>query len=227
MEVRPMIDIILCLIGMILQAVFIIKEHKQNYKAAVILKGSASFVFVLLGLHAWLLCHSAFSRLIFLGLIFGAIGDVLLNLRFVLDKIGSKVFLAGIASFLIGHVLYLCAMIPLSQSPLECLIAGILVSAALLYWILNTVSAKKAFKIFGVFYIGAVVLMTSFAVGNYLSSASVGSCLCAVGAVLFTLSDIILIFNTFTGTTRFSMRIANLSLYYLGQLLIALCAQLL
>jgi 7-cyano-7-deazaguanine synthase in queuosine biosynthesis len=41
-----------------------------------------------------------------------------------------------------------------------------------------------------------------------------------IGAVLFTASDVIMIFNTFGGTPKFSMRAANLSLYYLGQLLI-------
>ena len=44
----------------------------------------------------------------------------------------------------------------------------------------------------------------------------------AIGAVLFTASDIVLIFNTFSGVTKFSLRITNLSLYYLGQMLIAL-----
>ena len=43
----------------------------------------------------------------------------------------------------------------------------------------------------------------------------------AIGAVLFTASDIVLIFNTFSGVTRFSLRITNLTLYYIGQLLIA------
>lgn len=33
----------------------------------------------------------------------------------------------------------------------------------------------------------------------------------------------VLIFNTFSGKTRFSMRITNLSLYYIGQMMIALC----
>ena len=34
-------------------------------------------------------------------------------------------------------------------------------------------------------------------------------------------SDVILIFNTFSGTTKYSLRITNIFLYYLGQLLIA------
>lgn len=55
-----------------------------------------------------------------------------------------------------------------------------------------------------------------------LFSASLSATVYAIDAVLFTLSDIVLIFNTFSGVTRFSLRITNLSLYYLGQLLIAL-----
>ena len=38
---------------------------------------------------------------------------------------------------------------------------------------------------------------------------------------MFTASDIVLIFNTFSGTTRFPLRITNLTLYYIGQVLIA------
>jgi len=43
-----------------------------------------------------------------------------------------------------------------------------------------------------------------------------------LGAVAFLISDIVLIFNTFGKETKFSMRITNLSFYYIGQLLIAI-----
>lgn len=46
------------------------------------------------------------------------------------------------------------------------------------------------------------------------------------GAALFLASDVIMIFNTFGSKQRFSMRASNLTLYYIGQLLIALSLQL-
>lgn len=156
-----------------------------------------------------------------IGLILGGVGDVLLNLRFVFEKIGQKIFLAGIAAFLAGHILYLAALIPQSVNLTVCVIIGIIAAAAILAYIFKTMNVKLAFKIFGVFYIGAVVLMTAVAIGNLIAAPGVACWLYAVGAVLFTASDIILIFNTFGSETKFSMRIANLSLYYLGQLLIA------
>ena len=43
----------------------------------------------------------------------------------------------------------------------------------------------------------------------------------AIGAVLFLVSDIVLILNTFGSEFRQSLRNTNISLYYAGQLLIA------
>ena len=43
-----------------------------------------------------------------------------------------------------------------------------------------------------------------------------------VGALLFLVSDVVLILNTFGAESRRSLRITNIALYYVGQLLIAL-----
>ena len=44
----------------------------------------------------------------------------------------------------------------------------------------------------------------------------------AAGSVLFLISDIVLILNSFGKETRQSLRVTNISLYYLGQLFLAL-----
>ena len=216
----------LAYIGLLIQIIFIIVEQKKKYVPAVALKGTASLFFVLLGALALPLATlPTFAKVVVAGLIFGLIGDVCLNLRFVLENAGKKIFLGGILAFLIGHILYLVALIPLCEKVWVWLIVGVAVAIALLYWILTSVEAEKAFKIFGVVYIGAVVLMTAVAVGVFRTRQTPGALLYMVGAVLFTLSDIILIFNTFTKDGKAWMRPANLLLYYLGQLFIALSIQ--
>ena len=80
---------------------------------------------------------------------------------------------------------------------------------------------KIAFKIFGIFYLTAVIVMTVIAIDLAIVNPNCHNLMYAIGAVLFTASDIILIFNTFGGESKFSRRITNLSLYYIGQLLIA------
>ena len=221
--------ILLCILGAAIQACFIAVEHKEKYVGAVCLKGSASIVFVIIGAIAFAAAAEAqavkpyllSAKPVFIGLILGAVGDILLNLRFVFEKQGQKIFLLGIAAFLAGHILYLAALIPHSRNLLTCVIIGAVIAAAILAYIFKTMDVKPAFKAFGILYIGAVVIMTAIAVGNLISTPATTTWLYAVGAVLFTVSDVVLIFNTFGETTRFSLRITNLSLYYLGQLLIA------
>lgn len=212
----------LALVGIALQGIFIAVEHKEKYVLADILKGSAALMFVTIGMLGFLRVTSdSLGRLIAIGLIFGMVGDILLNLRFVFKKHGQKAFLLGIVAFLVGHILYLCALIPISVNTIICVVIGAILAAALLIYIFKTMEVKIAFKIFGVFYLGAVIIMTVIAIGIAISTANTHDIVYAVGAVLFTASDIVLIFNTFSGTTKFSLRITNLSLYYIGQLLIA------
>lgn len=210
-------------IGMILQGIFIAVEHKEKWVLADVLKGLASAMFVAIGYLATLRIDGASPLVnkIFVGLIFGLAGDVLLNLRFVFEKIGQKIFLVGILAFLIGHILYLAALIPFAENLVLCIIIGAVLAGALLFYIFKTMEVKIAFKIFGVVYLGAVIIMTVIAIGISIAVPSAHNIMYAIGAVLFTASDIVLIFNTFSGVTKFSLRITNLSLYYLGQLLIA------
>lgn len=217
--------IALIILGMILQGIFITVEHQKKYVLADVLKGAAAACFVTIGIIGYLTkTTDSFGLKLMIGLIFGMIGDILLNLRFVVaeDK-GQKVFLLGIVSFLVGHILYLAALIPLTNHTAACVCIGAILAAALLTYIFKTMDVKLAFKIFGVFYLGAVIIMTVTAIDVALVSKTLRSIEYAIGAFLFMLSDIVLIFNTFSGKTKFSMRITNLSLYYIGQIMIAFC----
>lgn len=217
---------ILAIIGLLIQCVFIGVEHKEKYVGALILKTTASIVFVIIGYIAYMANFDALQnglgKFVILGLIFGAAGDFFLNLRFVLKNIGQVIFLVGIAIFLTGHIMYLIALINLSTNVLLSVIVGVIASALLLIWIFSKIEAKMAFKIFGVFYIGAVTLMATFAVINCVGNPCTFSYVYAAGALLFLVSDVVLILNTFTKKTLFSLRITNLTLYYLGQLAIAI-----
>ncbi|MBQ6655074.1 MAG: lysoplasmalogenase [Erysipelotrichaceae bacterium] len=217
-----MIKYLLIIAGALLQLCFIITEHREDYVKAVILKGLASLMFVITGFLGYRNSGSGFGRLIFIGLALGMLGDILLNLRFVFPENGQKIFLLGIVAFLAGHILYLAALIPQAQHLSICLIIGALIAAALLIYIFKTMEVKLAFKIFGVVYLGAVIIMTAVAIGNAIALPSKNNVMYAIGAIAFALSDIVLIFNTFGSSTRFSLRVTNLSLYYLGQALIAL-----
>lgn len=217
--------IILVLLCIALAAVFLYRESKEKYVSAAVLKGAASLCFVTIGL----MCSPGtdIAKLIVWGLVLGCIADVLLNLRMVFKEKGQLIFLVGILVFLSGHIMYLAAVLPLASSPVVCIIAGVILTALLMIWIFRQITAKMAFKIFGVFYIGAIMILNCVAVSNLITAPSVFTGMFAAGAVLFLVSDIVLILNTFGPESRQSLRITNISLYYAGQLLIALSLQML
>ena len=207
--------------------VFMYLEWKKQYVPAVCLKGTASVCFVLFGVFCSRSCpDSVFARQIITGLVLGMIADILLNLRYVFKKNGQTIFLAGILVFLSGHIAYLAALVPSCPNLAACLIAGAVLTAAALYLIFKKITAKPAFKIFGVFYIGAIMIMTCVAAGRLIANPSAHAAVFLLGALSFLVSDIVLILNTFGKTTKQSLRVLNLSLYYLGQLLIGLSLML-
>ena len=215
----------LCPICAALVFVFLKTEKAEKYVPAVILKGLASAVFLTLGLLGN--PGGKPADYIVTGLLLGMIADVLLNLRFVFKKVGTPVFLVGILVFLTGHIFYLCALISRCPGFLWYALAGCVLTFFVLKWIFSKITAKKAFKIFGVFYIGAIVIMNCAALGVLIADPCAHTAVYMAGALFFLVSDIVLILNTFGGESRFSLRITNISLYYIGQLLIAASLQLL
>ena len=207
----------LCLI---LAGIFLWTEKQEKYISAVILKGLASLCFVILGILTSPGTHMA--KLIVVGLVLGCVADVMLNLRWVFNAKGQMIFLVGILIFLAGHIFYLAAVLPICTSKLVCILAGVVLTALLMMWIFKQITAQKAFKIFGVFYIGAIMILNCVALGNLISAPSSFTGIFAAGCVLFLISDIVLILNTFGSETKMSLRITNIGLYYFGQLLIAL-----
>lgn len=200
-------------------ALFIYQEYLKKYTAAVILKGLASLCFVIFGFLASK--GGTVSNTILIGLSLGMIADVLLNLRYVFEAKGRLIFLVGILVFLSGHIAYLAAVLPMNTQPWICILIGIILTAVLMKWLFTKITAAKAFKIFGIVYIGAIVILNCIAFFNLFVSYSTFKLTFAAGVFLFLISDIVLILNTFGSESRFSLRITNLSLYYIGQILIA------
>lgn len=209
-----LIPLCLCLV-----ALQIGQERRERYFPACVLKGLASLCFVVLGFLTS--DGTELESLVVIGLILGCIADVLLSLRYVFEKQGQKIFLVGILVFLSGHIVYLAAILRLCRTPWLWIAAGAILTVFLMRWIFSKITATKVFKIFGIFYVGAIMIMNCVAVGSLVSSPSAFTAAFTAGAVLFLVSDIILILNTFGPENRFSRRVLNLVLYYAGQLLIA------
>ena len=219
------LGIVIILCGCMAESAFIAFEYRKKMLTALVLKTVASLLFVLLAvLLSVKAANSRYAAVIVAGLAFGAVGDVCLNLRFLVGERGRQVFMLGIAAFLIGHLFYLFALVRLApQMLLWSVPLCAVISFFLLRFILGRIEVQGAIRTFGIVYLVVVFLMMCCALGLLpIDPADPAFLLFTLGAILFAGSDILLVLGQFGIKKHPSFRALNLSLYYLGQICIAL-----
>ena len=216
--------VVLGIIGLLIQIGFIMIEHRGHYKLAALLKTIAAIIFVLIGFFGYKAStNKHYTIFVLLGLVFGALGDVLHAIRFVFPKYKMAFFGVGTVLFMVGHVLYLVALVSLSPNPILNVIAGVCLAAIYFLWFIKSTEAKLFYYFIGFIYIFSIVIMVAVALGNaFILPNSKANWFYAVGALFFLASDTQNILYTFGNKKTYPIRIGNLVAYYIGQTLIAM-----
>ncbi|MCF0115533.1 MAG: hypothetical protein HUJ56_09280 [Erysipelotrichaceae bacterium] len=219
---------IIILIGLLLDFVFIWIESLKHMRIAIILKGLASFIFVMLGTIYYLNNPTPTGHFILLGLFLGMLGDIFLALRYLMRKSNKdKMYAIGILAFLLGHFCYIAALLSLNcELILACTIFFLLCILTLPTISERVTPPSKIITIFGYIYLAIVIKMFSCALGCLIVSINRQTLLFTLGAFLFMISDIFMILNAFGSQPNQFKRTTNLSTYYIGQLIIAFCISL-
>lgn len=236
----PLLLVTLATVGGILQACFVRADRVGAYRRAAVLKGLAALAFVLVGATGATGATGTVEAprpeavAICLGLALGAVGDVLHALRFLWPVRKRLLFNVGAASFLLGHLAYLTAVVPACAVPAWGLAASCALATAVDVAVLpRLVVQSRAELVAG----GAYLAVTSAVVGFAAAGAAAvalapaapaafarlasGATL-AVGTAAFLSSDVMLAVNNFGGVNSRRLRATSLGTYYAGQMLIAL-----
>lgn len=211
--------------------VFLFFEIKEQWIWAYRMKGVTSLLFVLIGLYAVMeqtASLSASSRVLFVlfmtALVFGLLGDLVLALRPLRPKTDNiPLIQSGITYFSIGHMLYYIGLVLVSRITLFPFVFSMIVTILV---VLGSVVMKfemgKA-RIPSYLYSFLIFLMVGQAISFYqIDSGSLKSLLILIGAVLFGISDLILAMIYFRSESKKVFVVANLTTYYVAQLLLAL-----
>jgi uncharacterized membrane protein YhhN len=156
---------------------------------------------------------TGYRNLVLAGLLFSLAGDVFLMLP-------SDRFLAGLASFLVGHLFYVAAFATDggAEGPLLALLPFGVVGAAIYVWLLPGLAGMRAPV---AVYVVAIALMAGLATARWLGAGGDGPLLACAGACLFMLSDAVLAANRFRRPFAAAQAVV-LGTYFAGQTLIAL-----
>jgi len=215
-----MLNIGIMVAGGLLLIGLLLAEKEDSLKGKLMTKPLASLGFILLAVvqphtvpvyYYWLLA----------GLIFCLGGDVFLALP------QKPMFLVGLISFLLGHVLYVggfLALVPIDAWVQVSTLVVLAISTAVFIWLRPHLGSMLGPV---VVYIGVISLMLigALAVFNSGAVASRGRALILIGALLFYLSDLFVARNRFVKKEHIN-RFIGLPLYYAGQYLLALSANL-
>ncbi|MDL2252619.1 lysoplasmalogenase [Ruminococcaceae bacterium OttesenSCG-928-I18] len=206
---------------------WVARKMRRRYPVA---KGVLSAGFVLGSVLAYLTGQRGefLLYLLLLGaLVFCASGDILLGIANKShSKVRAKPFVAGSLCFLLAH-LFFCTLFFTEAAfrPLDLIFPAVLV--ALLFYLSKKgkIRLKKMWPL-GYSYTALVGLMASKAVicGFRVGILSGLGLFTAVGAVLFLVSDVILLFLYFGVKRLHWLRTGNLITYYSGIALIGLSA---
>jgi len=198
------------LLTAILVAVVLVGERFGRAGVKVSAKVAASLVFVTVGILRYTPGHP-YGAWIVLGLVLGAVGDLLLAL--------PRGFVAGLVVFLLGHLAYVAAfhtVVPVRSWGYGALAPLIVVSGVVVNRLWPHLGRLR-WAVLG--YVTVISIMVWGAAGTIVPGQPAGWHRLA-GALLFYLSDLFVARNRFV-QKQFLNRALGLPLYYAGQLILA------
>ena len=199
-----------------LLAALLFYAKKESTRGVLLTKPVLSTLFVmtaLVGTHT----NSKYFVLVLSGLLLCLAGDV-----FLIFFSSKKLFLAGLISFLAGHVLYSVAFFSMaSPGTLALIVAAfcLVVSGPVFAWLKPRLGTMLV-PVFVYMIIITVMVISAASLMENDHLGFTGRMLAFSGAVLFYVSDIFVARHRFI-KKEYVNRLAGLPLYYAGQFMIA------
>lgn len=214
-------------LNLIFLGILIYAGYTDNYRFRLISKTLCSICFLSIAISAYINNPSnlKYFLLIFIGLIFSLCGDIFLGIHTTNSKTKFNLFLIGLISFSITHILYSICFVNISSLYFKVLLFSLFLAIILF----ASIKLNKKIILGKITLPGAIYcFLISFMVCSSLLISTVSILnpimisLIIIGAICFMISDYILAFVVFYNECPKIASPLNLVFYYIGQILIAL-----
>jgi len=201
--------ITICALGVVIA---LTGENRSNLWLVTAGKMAAATAYIAM---AWSLgaAGSGYGQVLLAGMAFCWVGDLLL-----ISSKSRRLFLLGLTSFLLGHLVYICAFAVRGVTWMAVLSAGVLMAVfawRVLDWLRPALNEQMRRPV--LLYILAICAMMAMAVGTYGYDANWAI---PLGALLFLLSDLAVARDRFTAPGIIN-RLWGLPTYFCAQMFLA------
>lgn len=216
-------------LGIICTVLFLIKRDGNSSLSALMLKTCSSMMFVITAAVSLYYTKGdiRYGILIVIGLVFGLLGDIWLDLKWIYKEEIRYYLYGGFIFFMLGHFSFIPAVIIANHlqpaQVAQCLIMPVLVAVGVQLAAkpmkLDMTGYRAICSVYGAFV--ALTLSTSVTAA-FANQGGFSQTLMAIGAAAFFASDLILC-STYFGKDKTGKGyvVVNHLLYYIGQFSIA------
>lgn len=227
--------IIPLVIGFILLGIFLFFRVKEKRVIAVVIKGLVSLMFIITAVVAYLTSNNPsnnFGIFIIVGLVFGLLGDVFLDIKYINEKYEYLFTSLGFITFGLGHISYISGLFlnyySFNAHPIYLIIPAVVSLGLMLFTLLMEKFTPIRYKkmkpfvvIYGFILFFVTTIYLSSSIQNYWSYTTTNIMFFAL--IAFALSDLILNNTYFAeGFNTPIFIITNHVLYYIAQFAIAI-----
>ncbi len=224
---------IFLVIGLIFTTIFISKRTSKVTLYVAFIKAVSSVCFILTGLFAMVEnpdCPKLIGALVAAGGVWGVLGDIALDLKYVFKKYEEQYLNAGFSSFGVGHFFYMAALIcafGVNKMAIIFGVIGIVLNIIFVYIgkPLLKVNIGK-FKPVTISYMSVLGFVHGMSVGYAVFDFSVAKLILAIGFTMFFISDLLLSGLYFGSTNKQKTSriviVFNHIFYYSAQFIIAI-----
>ena len=216
------------LLGAISLIMFLIARDRNGSPAALLLKTITSFLFIGVAFTSFMVYSiqefTTFFALIMMGLVCGLIGDIVLDLKIMYKESSSLYQHGGMVAFFVGHVFYLAALLIYFGFSWMALVAALILAIIIVCvskFILKFNFAEHSIDTYA-YSFALSYMMTQACYAAITQGYTTSTVLLAAGAILFLLSDLVLVMTYYDNKDSKPFIVVNHVLYYAAQYAIAL-----
>lgn len=215
-------------LGAIALTLFLIARDRNGSPEALLLKTITSFLFIVVAFASFLVNSipevTTFFMLIMMGLICGLIGDIVLDLKIMYKESSSLYQHGGMAAFFVGHTFYLAALLIYFGFSWMAAVAALILAIIIVCvskFILKFNFAQHSIDTYA-YSFALSYMMTQACYAAITQGYTTSTVLLAAGAILFLLSDLVLVMTYYDNKDSKPFIVVNHTLYYGAQYSIAL-----